>query len=107
MGKISGTYSDFTIVTTDNPRDEEPMDIAQEIERGIKDTRGLYKVILDRQEAIKFAMKIAWKNDTIIIAGKGHETYQELKKGKRIHMDDRETVKKVAMDLPDKDIVKF
>lgn len=107
MGKISGTYSDFTIVTTDNPRDEEPIDIAQEIERGIKDTRGLYKVILDRQEAIKFAMKIAWKNDTIIIAGKGHETYQELKKGKRIHMDDRETVKKVAMDLPDKDIVKF
>ena len=64
-------------------------------------------MILDRQEAIKFAMKIAWKNDTIIIAGKGHETYQELGKGKRIYMDDRETVKEVAMSLPDKDIVKF
>lgn len=107
MGKISGTYSDFTIITTDNPRDEEPASIAEEIERGIKTTRGLHKVILDRTEAIKFALRIAWKNDTIIIAGKGHETYQELKNGKKVHMDDREIVKKLAADMPDKDISKF
>lgn len=107
MGKISGAYSDFTIITTDNPRDEEPLSIAKEIERGIKDTKGLYKVIVDRKEAIKFAMRIAWKNDTIIIAGKGHETYQELKKGKKIHMDDRETVLELAKAITNKDVVKY
>lgn len=107
MGKISGTYSDFTIITTDNPRDEEPANIAKDVEAGIKQTKGLYKVILNRDEAIKFAMRIAWKNDTIIIAGKGHETYQELRNGKKIHMDDRETVKRIAETMPEKNDIKF
>lgn len=107
MGTISGKYSDFTVVTTDNPRDEKPEDICKEIEEGLKETKGLYKVILDRKEAIKFAMRIAWKNDTIIIAGKGHETYQELKGGKKVHMDDRKTVKDIAKTMPAKDIQGF
>ncbi|MBR5228109.1 MAG: UDP-N-acetylmuramoyl-L-alanyl-D-glutamate--2,6-diaminopimelate ligase [Clostridia bacterium] len=107
MGKIAGTYSDFTVITTDNPRDEEPKAIAKDIEEGIKETKGLYKTILNRNEAIAFAMRIAWKNDTVIIAGKGHETYQELKNGKKVHMDDRETVKKIAEGMPEKNDIKL
>ena len=104
MGEISGKYSDFTIITTDNPRNENPNDIAKEIEEGIKKTKGLYKVIENRKEAIKFAMRIAWKNDTIILAGKGHETYQELKNGKKIPFDERIVVKQISDSMPDKNI---
>lgn len=100
MGEISGRLSDFTIITTDNPRNEEPMDIIKQIEEGIKPTKGLYKIIADRKEAIKFAMNIAWKNDTIVIAGKGHETYQEFKKGKRIDFDEIKIVKQIAKEMP-------
>jgi UDP-N-acetylmuramoyl-L-alanyl-D-glutamate--2,6-diaminopimelate ligase len=101
MGKIAGKYANFTVITTDNPRDEKPEEIASQIESGIKETRGLHKVILNRKEAIKFAMRIAWKNDTIVIAGKGHETYQELAKGKKVHFDDREIVKEIAATMPE------
>lgn len=102
MGEISGRLSDFTIVTTDNPRDEEPSKISGQIEEGLKKTKGLYKVIENRKEAIRFALRIAWKNDTIIIAGKGHETYQELKGGKKINFDERKIVKEIAEEMPDK-----
>ena len=105
MGRIAGQYANFTVITTDNPRDEKPEDIAKEIESGIKETRGLHKVILNRKEAIKFAMRIAWKNDTVIIAGKGHETYQELAGGKKVPFDDREIVKAIAATMPEKDNV--
>ncbi|MDD2628134.1 MAG: UDP-N-acetylmuramoyl-L-alanyl-D-glutamate--2,6-diaminopimelate ligase [Clostridia bacterium] len=104
MGEISGKYSDFTVITTDNPRDEEPKKIMSEIENGIKKTRGLYKIIENRKEAIKFAMRIAWKNDTIIIAGKGHETYQILKNNKKIKFDEREVVKEIANEMLDKNL---
>lgn len=104
MGEISGRLADFTVVTTDNPRNESPMKIMMEIETGIKTTRGLYKIIENRMEAIKFAMRIAWKNDIIILAGKGHETYQELKNHKKIHFDEREIVKKLAEEMEDKNI---
>ena len=107
MGEISGRYADFTIITTDNPRDEKPEAIAKQIEEGIKQTRGLYKVIHNRKEAIEFAMRIAWKNDTVVIAGKGHETYQELAKGKKIHFDDREIVKRAASKMPGKEEIKY
>ena len=107
MGEIAGRYADFTIITTDNPRDEKPKDIAKDIEEGIKKTKGLYKVIDNRIEAIEFAMRIAWKNDTIILAGKGHETYQELAHGKKIHFDEREIVKKVADKMPGKEEIKY
>ncbi len=102
MGEVSGRLADFTVITTDNPRNENPMSIMKEIETGVKTTRGLYKIIENRREAIKFAMRIAWKNDIIILAGKGHETYQELKNHKKIHFDEREVVKKIAEEMPDK-----
>jgi len=107
MGEIAGKYADFTIITTDNPRDEKPAKIAKDIEEGMKLTRGLYKVIENRKEAIEFAMRIAWKNDTVLLAGKGHETYQELAKGKKIHLDEREIVKKAAEKMPGKDEIKY
>ena len=107
MGKLAGTYADFTIITTDNPRDEKPEAIAKEIEAGLKETRGLSKVIINRKDAIEFAMRIAWANDTVILAGKGHETYQELANGKKIHFDEREIVKKAAEKMPGKNEVKY
>ncbi len=107
MGEIAGKYADFTVITTDNPRDEKPSSIAKDIEQGINTTNGLYKVIENRKEAIEFAMRIAWKNDTVILAGKGHETYQELAKGRKIHLDEREIVKKAAEKMPGKDEIKY
>lgn len=104
MGQIAGRLADFTVITTDNPRDESPKKIMSQIEEGIKTTRGLYKIIENRREAIKFAMRIAWKNDIIIIAGKGHETYQILKNNKKIKFDEREIVKKLGQEMPDKNI---
>ena len=107
MGEIAGKYADFTIITTDNPRDEKPSSISSDIEEGIKLTKGLYKVIDNRIQAIEFAMRIAWKNDTVILAGKGHETYQELAHGKKIHFDEREIVKKAVAKFPGKDEIKY
>ncbi|MEG1705476.1 MAG: cyanophycin synthetase [Clostridia bacterium] len=104
MGEIAGRYANFTIITTDNPRNEIPLNIMKEIEVGIKRTTGLYKLIEDRKEAIKFAMRIAWKNDIILICGKGHENYQIFKANKRLHFDDREVAKEIASQMPDKNI---
>lgn len=104
MGEISGRLADFTVITTDNPRDEAPSVIMKEIEDGVKKTKGLYKIIENRKDAIAFAMRIAWKNDLVLIAGKGHETYQELKNGKRIDFDERKVVKDIANKMPDKNI---
>ncbi len=104
MGEISGRLADFTIITTDNPRDEKTSKIIEDIESGIKQTRGLYKCIENRRQAIRFAMRIAWKSDVIIIAGKGHETYQEVENGKKLYFDDKEIVRKIAEEMPDKNI---
>ena len=104
MGEIAGRLADFTVITTDNPRDENPSKIIEDIETGLKQTRGLYKSIENRRQAIKFAMRIAWKSDVIIIAGKGHETYQEVENGKKLYFDDKEIVKKLAEEMPDKNI---
>lgn len=104
MGEISGRLADFTVITTDNPRDEKPNEIIADIESGMKQTRGLYKSIENRRQAIKFAMRIAWKSDVIIIAGKGHENYQEVENGKKLYFDDKEIVKKIAEEMPDKNI---
>ena len=94
MGEISGNMADFTIITSDNPRTEKPEEIIKQIEKGIKKTRGEYIVIVDRTEAIKHAVNIASKRDTVLIAGKGHETYQEIQ-GVKHPYDDREIVRKV------------
>lgn len=78
MGEISGKIADFTIITSDNPRTENPEKIVEEIEEGIKKTKGKYVCIVDRIEAIKYAINMANKKDLILLAGKGHEPYQEI-----------------------------
>ena len=88
MGEISGRIADFTIITSDNPRTEEPEKIVSQIEEGIKKTKGKYTVIVDRVEAIKEAIKMADKRDIIVLAGKGHEPYQEIN-GVKYPFDER------------------
>ena len=94
MGQISTNIADFTIITSDNPRSEEPAEIVKEIEAGAKKTKGNYITIVDRTEAIKYAINMANKNDLIVLAGKGHETYQEIN-GVKKHYDEREIIKEV------------
>lgn len=100
MGEISGKLAAYTVITTDNPRSEDPKQITLEIEEGIKKTKGKYKVIVNRKKAIEHALREARRNDLVLIAGKGHETYQELKDGK-IHFDDREVIAEVLKRLPE------
>ena len=95
MGEISGRLADYTIITTDNSRSEKPEDIVKEIEKGIKKTKGKYEIILDRKDAIKEAIKIANKIDIVVIAGKGHEMYQEID-GNKIPFDEREVIKEIT-----------
>lgn len=92
MGKISTDIADVTIITSDNPRSEEPMEIIKDIEDSLNKDK--YIVIENRKEAIKKAINIARKGDVIVIAGKGHETYQILK-NETIHFDEREVVKEI------------
>ena len=94
MGEISGNTADFSIITSDNPRTEEPEKIIAQIEAGTKKTKGKYEVIVDRVEAIKRAIDMANKNDIIVLAGKGHETYQEIN-GEKHPFDEREIIKKL------------
>ncbi|GBF11983.1 UDP-N-acetylmuramoyl-L-alanyl-D-glutamate--2,6-diaminopimelate ligase [Tepidibacillus infernus] len=92
MGEIAVKYSDIAVVTSDNPRSENPEQIIHDILVGIEKTgvdTNKYIVIIDRKEAIEYAVSQAKKDDVILIAGKGHETYQILK-NKTIHFDDRE-----------------
>ncbi len=89
MGQIAAQLSDFVIVTSDNPRTEVPGDIINDILAGMKDTKTPYTVIENRREAIGWAIANAQPNDVIILAGKGHETYQIIGKEKR-HFDERE-----------------
>lgn len=98
MGEISGRIADFTIITSDNPRTEEPQAIIDEIEAGMQKTQGKYLKIMDRREAIKYALKNAQPKDIIILAGKGHETYQMFK-DKTIHFDEREVVREILDEL--------
>lgn len=78
MGEIAGELADFCVLTSDNPRNEDPMEILAEIEEGIKPTGCEYVVIENRREAIRYALKNALPTDVIVLAGKGHETYQEI-----------------------------
>lgn len=95
MGSICAKLSDKVILTSDNPRSEDPAVIAKQMEEGISD-QNMPKVttILDRKEAIKVAVMLAGNNDIILIAGKGHENYQEIK-GVKHHFDDREIIKEL------------
>ena len=97
MGEIAGVKADYTIITSDNPRTENPEEIIEQIETGIKKTKGKYECIVDRKEAIKKAIEMAHKRDMVIIAGKGHELTQEIK-GKKYPFDEREIVKEILED---------
>lgn len=94
MGEISGTKADYTIITSDNPRTENPEKIIEQIEAGIKKTKGKYECIVDRKQAIKKAIKMAHKRDMVLICGKGHELTQEID-GKNYPFDEREIVKQI------------
>ncbi len=97
MGEVSGKYSDFTIITSDNPRFEEPEDIMNDIETGMKKTDGKYIKITDRKEAIAYAIEHGQQGDIIVLAGKGHEDYQEIK-GVKYHMDERELIQEILQE---------
>ena len=98
MGEISGRIADYTIITSDNPRTENPDEIVNEIEQGIKKTNGKYICIVDRIEAIKHAISIATKRDIIVLAGKGHEPYQEINHIKH-PFDERIIVKEIIDEM--------
>ena len=98
MGNIAAHFSDYAIVTSDNPRTEDPSAIIEDILEGMKGAVIPVKVIENRIEAIKFAVSIAKKDDIIVLAGKGHETYQILNTG-TIHLDEREVVAEALSDL--------
>ena len=97
MGEIAAAYADYVIVTSDNPRSEDPDAIIQDILKGMTTTKTPYKVITNRAEAIRYAVKHAMPGDIIVLAGKGHETYQILKDG-TIHFDEREVVKEALCE---------
>jgi UDP-N-acetylmuramoyl-L-alanyl-D-glutamate--2,6-diaminopimelate ligase len=89
MGKIGADIADIAIITSDNPRTEDPNAIIADIVKGID--KNNYEVIENRVKAIGYAMDIARENDIIVLAGKGHETYQEIN-GVKNHLDEREVV---------------
>ena len=97
MGQIAAKLSDYTVITSDNPRSEEPLKIIEDIEKGVGIGSKNYRIVLDRFEAIRQGLEIASKGDIVVIAGKGHETYQFLK-DVTIPFDDRDVVKKILFD---------
>ena len=88
MGEVSGKLADLTVITSDNPRFEEPLDIIADIKTGIEKTAGKYIEIPDRKEAIAYVIAHGEPGDVIVLAGKGHEDYQEIK-GVHYPMDER------------------
>lgn len=98
MGEVSGRLADLTIITSDNPRFEEPQDIIDDIKTGIGRTDGKYVEICDRKEAIKYAIANGQPGDVIVLAGKGHEDYQEIK-GVKYPMDERVLIAEVLEEL--------
>lgn len=99
MGAIAARWSDFLVVTSDNPRTEDPGAIIRDILTGLEGTETPYTVVENRVEAIRWAVAHAQPGDTILLAGKGHETYQILADG-IIHLDEREVVAQALRELP-------
>lgn len=91
MGEVSGNLADLTIITSDNPRFEEPLDIIEDIKIGMAKTKGAFVEIADRKEAIRYAISNGKPGDIIVLAGKGHEDYQEIK-GVKYPMDERDLI---------------
>ncbi len=98
MGRIAAELSDFCIVTSDNPRSEDPDSIIEDILVGMKDIKTPYEVVCNRKDAIRYAIENAKTDDIILLAGKGHETYQILPTG-TIHFDEREVIAEIMADL--------
>ena len=98
MGEIGGKLADLSILTSDNPRTEDPMKILAAIEEGIKPTGGQYVVIENRREAIRYALETAEEGDIIVLAGKGHETYQEIN-GVKNPFDEKVVVQELLEEL--------
>ena len=98
MGEISGRLADFSVLTSDNPRLEDPMDILRAIEEGIKRTTGPYVVIENRREAIRYAMQMGQPGDVIVLAGKGHETYQDIG-GQKHPFDEKVVVREILAEM--------
>mgnify|MGYP000560174113 CR=1 FL=1 len=97
MGELAGSLADFCIVTSDNPRTEEPEDIINDILPGVKKTKVPYEVVVNRRDAIAFGLALAKKDDVLLLAGKGHETYQVLKDGV-IDFDERQIVRSILQN---------
>ena len=95
MAKVACSLSDFVFITSDNPREENPVEIINDIEKGAKDTgKNNYRIVVNRKQAIKQAIDFAQRDDIVLLAGKGHETYQIIGRQK-IHFDDRQEAKEV------------
>ena len=100
MGEISGRMSDLSVITEDNSRFENVMDIIEDIRTGINKTGGKYVVIPDRTDAIRYCIENAQDGDIIVLAGKGHEDYQD-KNGLKTHYDEREVIAGILKDMKD------
>ncbi len=98
MGKAAGTYADFSVITSDNPRSEEPMRIIRDISEAMVKAGGSFRIIPDRRQAIAWCLEEAGEGDFIVIAGKGHETYQIIG-NEKFHFDDRQEVLSVSQKL--------
>ena len=98
MGETAGKFADFTIITSDNPRSEDPESIVRDIEKGIIPTGADYICIVDRREAIEYALKNAQPGDVIILAGKGHEV-EQIFADRTIHFDEREIVREILKGM--------
>ena len=105
MGEVSGNLADLTIITSDNPRFEEPQDIINDIKTGIAKTDGKYVEIIDRKEAIRYAIDEAEVGDVIVLAGKGHEDYQEIK-GVKYDMDERVLIAEVVAESKRENLIR-
>jgi len=100
MGEVSSKLADLTVISSDNPRDEDPMAIISDILQGIKKADGEYVEIPDRKEAIAYALLNAKDDDIIVLAGKGHEDYQIIQ-GVKYHMDERELIQEIIAEHPE------
>lgn len=98
MGEVSGRLSDLSVITEDNSRFEDVMDIIEDIKTGIDKTDGKYIVVPNRKDAIRYCMQTAEDGDIIVLAGKGHEDYQEIK-GVKYHMDERELIAEIIKEM--------
>lgn len=101
MGEVSGRLADLTVITSDNPRFEKPQAIIDDIKTGMAKTDGKYVEIMDRKEAIRYVIENGQKGDVIVLAGKGHEDYQEIK-GVKYPMDERVLIREVLAELAEK-----